>query len=328
MPLKNLAFQAVLVPAFMLLIFSSSSYAEWRQCTEAAEPQFEFIRAIGAAATSRSEAITTLSISCRDDDSNREDIFTNNSRLLQTLNNGFVHGVLGFIGMGWGDSTGLRSDEPYIIKYDAALGKIKANPDRYQRIRSAYELAIANQGAYAEGIQQALETSADEMDKNNITQASTASFALTIVKGIWYEIKSSPNPLRALFDVFDVRPTRVLVKAHETGIGGICRHFATLLYYNLMQTARTYGDTDMYLGNTAFSPDIVGSLDHVWIRVNVSHPNPNGVGLSFSTFDLDPTIYHDRFMPIYTRNNWDAAGAKLAAKKCQEVTWCLLSKRD
>lgn len=297
--------------------------SSWRQCTNEVEPEFEFIKAIGQATEDRRQALTTLDIACNDLDS-WDSYFTSESKLLQLANSAFYHTTLGLIGIAFGDVAGIRSDNTYLIQYENTLQSIKSNSNRYERVRDAYLHAITHQGEYANTISTILaEAAADAEEKQE--RKSLRRFVRDIFKATWEQVKSSQNPLREILDIWDVRPRRTLTKAQESGFGGICRHFATLLYYNLMSTSRTTGDHDMHLGETAYSSTIVGSVVHVWNRVNIPHQQANGT-IKFYSFELDPTKYTQGYVPLYPRRAWDKAGNLRARTACQKVYNCLIKK--
>jgi hypothetical protein len=297
----------------------------FRQCTENVAPEHEFIRAIGEAAVDRKEALLMLDAAASDDANQREIIFTHESKTLQIINNVSVHTLYGLIGFIFGDAMGFGARNDFLKNYDNALAQIRTNKNRHERIRDAYELSTEHQGKYADTVSLVMASAGDAIEENG--QEHTAGrFAINMWKALWQQVMNSEHPVREVLDIWDVRPSRTLNRSKESGVGGLCRHFATLLYYNLMKTGRATGDREMIAGETAYSSHIVGTWIHVWNRVNVGRLDSTGM-IKFNSFDLDPTIYEGRYVPLYPRNAWDKLGAARASEAALRAYNCIIKKK-
>lgn len=188
----------------------------------------------------------------------------------------------------------------------------------------------------------------------------TAASAFTILGGTevqdafkarLQEIRKDPRPLNRIQQVYEAvlyyqgdiqgtftldNPGQMLDRVRQTGVGGTCRDFATLLYWSLLQVARPNGYESQLgeLDENSFSVDMptgVGNQNgkwsrevHVWVRVNV--PKRRNGQLSFESYDLDTTNYRSRFTPLMVRFQGvsDVELSRLHGR-CMEILECLNS---
>lgn len=187
-------------------------------------------------------------------------------------------------------STLLGGDKNLKL-FKAELDKIAKFKDPYERIRKVYELVSTNQGEY---------------DDNQISRAH---------QGIDYG--------RRIYLVNT--PNAVLNISKKTGIGGVCRDFANLLYWSLNQVNISDGRRSRSvmggLDESSFSVRKVFSSDHEWIQVLI--PNKQKGSLEFDTIDLD-TTYYRHYTPLHPRipnlSNQDRASL---LETCRAVSQCL-----
>ena len=127
-------------------------------------------------------------------------------------------------------------------------------------------------------------------------------------------------------------PRDIIIQADKEGAAGVCRDFAKLLYWTLMQVQRPKGEKSNFsqLGKNSFSVDfIVGfgkvnanKYGHAWLRVNLPHKR-NGF-LEFERFDIDTTWYTKRFTPVMPRHQgWSNKNLKKLHNQCKKIKECL-----
>ena len=196
-------------------------------------------------------------------------------------------------GLWWGAFTKLQATERQRA-FTAELEKIKLNPNRYERIRDTYNLVTRFQGNYD------YKTLGSRADWNG-------------------------------WRVFRLTPGNVIDAGDEKGPGGVCRHFAALLYYALNQVARPKDSSGVALGEDSFSVDFMGgyipvdgiSIGHAWVRVNL--PFGEGDKKIFKKFDLDTTFNPKEFTPLEPRlTGLRAEEIKKKFDDCEALHRCLM----
>lgn len=180
-------------------------------------------------------------------------------------------------------------------KYKAQLEAIKEIPDRLERIRRVYMLASFYQGKYDD------DTMGSKADRNG-------------------------------FFIGASRPENLIDSAQKDGSAGVCRHFASLLNWSLLQVSRWKHSNKMELTENDFSSTTTsgeyGSGSHAWVRVNLPVKQKNGV-LDFQHFDLDTTWYPGVFVPLFPRlSGLSETKRKELASECALVYTCLVKQLD
>lgn len=160
------------------------------------------------------------------------------------------------------------------------------------------------------------------------------------------EIKRIPNPMERIRRVYELvartqgsynygsnairlgTPGNLIDTAAREGSAGVCRDFAALLQWSLMQVARYSGSTRMDLGPTDFSSEIkTGSTPsggHAWVRVNLPNHDAQGRITGFNRFDLDTTWYPEQFSVLFPRNSSLSEGNRTRlVRECSTVVNCL-----
>ncbi len=142
--------------------------------------------------------------------------------------------------------------------------------------------------------------------------------------------KSDKSPLRATYDSLRPRsPSGILNKAKATGEGGVCRNFATLLDWSLMQvnmspTLPKYYSTWKIPDENSFVSEIIFDPWHEYVEVKI----PNGKG-TFESFQLDPTIpaegHTTAFLPLYPRHQGlNPSQREQLWRQCRDIRDCIL----
>lgn len=160
------------------------------------------------------------------------------------------------------------------------------------------------------------------------------------------EIKRIPNPMERIKRVYELvartqgsynygsnalrlgTPGNLIDTAAREGSAGVCRDFAALLQWSLMQVARYSGSTRMDLGPTDFSSEMkTGSTPaggHAWVRVNLPNHDAQGRIIGFNRFDLDTTWYPEQFSVLFPRNSsLSEANRTRLVRECSSVVNCL-----
>jgi hypothetical protein len=135
------------------------------------------------------------------------------------------------------------------------------------------------------------------------------------------------------FGFFAETPNNVLNNAETRGTGGVCRDFASLLQWSLLQVARDSDSRSGPLGPHDFSSDFIANdittLDgrrggHAWVRVHLPQYNNRGKLIGFNNFDLDTTWYPKIFSPLFPRLSGLSEQTRIKATlQCNEIVECL-----
>lgn len=220
--------------------------------------------------------------------------------VVRSLAEGFVQavGVGGMFGLGASAFSKMNNNE-HQKQYMSELEKIKTIPDRMERIKRVYELVSTYQGQY----------DYDSLGKKT-----------DFVEGKM---------------VGALRPENLVDAAKKNGTAGVCRHFAALLYWSLLQVGRSSESKDSALGENDFSVSYMtgdvplaggNSGGHAWVRVNLPIKNEKGVR-DFRHFDLDTTWYPQDFTVLMPRRSGLSENARSkAVSDCQEVKSCLMKR--
>lgn len=172
------------------------------------------------------------------------------------------------------------------------LNVIKKNPDPMDRIRQVYQLVVETQGKYD------------------------------------YDSEGHKNMSSGFF-IFTEAPGNIINNAEKRGTGGVCRDFASLLQWSLLQVSRYEGSKSSALGESDFSSDFISGTvpegGHAWVRVNMPQFNKGRI-TGFNTFDLDTTWYQT-FSPLFPRNSGlSQANREKAINQCHQISQCLSKK--
>ncbi|AFY00766.1 transglutaminase-like domain-containing protein [Bdellovibrio bacteriovorus] len=198
----------------------------------------------------------------------------------------------GVYGQAIGAFDRLQGDE-WQMEYAQKLQTIKSIPDPLERIRQVYLLVVRNQGSY-------------DNDSNGM------------------------NSLKSGYIFGEYTPSNLLNTARKTGSAGVCRHFASLLQWSLIQVARHPSSRSSALGPLDFSSEFVlGTIPdaggHAWVRVHLPQYDLSGRLQGFNNMDLDTTWY-SRFSPVFPRFSGLKNDTRIkAAKQCREIQTCLRS---
>ncbi len=112
--------------------------------------------------------------------------------------------------------------------------------------------------------------------------------------------------------------------------GGVCRNFASLLAWSLLQVARPTGNKNMALDETSFSSDIVTGPGfrgggHAWVRIKLPKKREKMPGYDFEEVDLDTTNYPNSFVALSPRHSgMPFKKLEETYRKCREVVSCLV----
>jgi hypothetical protein len=108
--------------------------------------------------------------------------------------------------------------------------------------------------------------------------------------------------------------------------GGVCRDFARLLKWALMQVARSSSpDPESQVFSTAIK---IGKgedgLGHMWVRVNVPLVNPINKLSRFQGIELDITNFAGNFTPLPPfGSHWTQMQMQSDLQQCQKIISCL-----
>lgn len=170
------------------------------------------------------------------------------------------------------------------------------------------------------------------------------------------QIRQDPNPMSRIKKVYELvarnqghydsenigalkfqTPGNLLNRVDNMGTAGVCRDFAALLQWSLMQVYRHPSSTGPALGPTDFSSEVVtGAIPgrrgwedtqhHAWIRINL--PQFDGQLLDgFHHFDLDTTWYSEQFSPLMPRRSaLSEENRTKALGQCEQIQACLLER--
>jgi hypothetical protein len=211
-------------------------------------------------------------------------------------------GITNFIGVGglWGLGASAFSKlegSPWQIEYKKQILEIKKIPDRIERIRQVYLLVSRTQGFYD------------------------------------YETAGLRTDFKEGWMVGALRPENLIDSAHKYGTAGICRQFAALMYWSLLQVARAEGSVGGALGEGDFSMSFVSGevpwdgkiIGHAWIRVHLPI-RQNGI-LEFQDFDLDTTIFPGTFVMLIPRRSGLPTQERLdLISQCRQLQKCSAEK--
>lgn len=182
-------------------------------------------------------------------------------------------------------------------RYMAELNRIKSIDSPIERIRQTYELAARNSGNY-------------DYDSNGMK-----SWASGLLFGT-------------------NRPENLLKNKTLNGTVGVCREFASLLQWSLMQVSRHSDSKNMALNKNDFSSEIIldavpTSKDsdeiggHAWVRINLPIFKNDQI-VDFTHFDIDTTWYPGAFSPLFPRRSGVTSNTQERAKgECKEISKCL-----
>jgi hypothetical protein len=209
--------------------------------------------------------------------------------VLQRIQNGMA-----YVGGGlFGDAAAAfddMDDSETQIAYKNTLRRIALIPDRMERIRLTYDHAVRHSGSY-----------------------DHPTFGMkTIKRGYLFGAHTPGNLVGA---------------AKENGTIGVCREYAALLYWSLLQVARHPSSKGRWdLGPNDFSvssiPGVAGG-PHVWIRVTLAEHDSIGRITGFVRFDLDSTWYAT-FTPLVPRRTGLSDQTRNAAlRQCVAISDCL-----
>lgn len=177
-------------------------------------------------------------------------------------------------------------------KFQARLDEIKKIENPMDRVRKTYELVAKTQGFY---------------DTQNMYEARNLS------------------------------PGNLIDRAAEKGSAGVCRDFASLLQWSLLQVAKHPSSKSDTLGPNDFSskftvgdvPGVGGwrnGSGHAWVRVNLPQFE-NGQLKRFNTFDVDTTLYPQKFTPLMPRRSGLTPENKFNfLSECKQVSSCLANR--
>jgi hypothetical protein len=211
-----------------------------------------------------------------------------------------LHGVLapvsaGLFGSAAAAFSRLRST-PEGQSYMRELDQIREIENPVERVRLTYLLAVENSGEY---------------------DHSTMGMR-TWISGLLIGAN---------------RPENLLANNKLRGTIGVCREFAALLQWSLMQVARHPTSKSMALGAADFSSSMVAGIvpgasgwgdggPHAWVRVNLPII-VNGQLKGFNHFDLDSTWY-EKFTPLFPRrSNLSELNRNRAIKECNQLRHCI-----
>lgn len=182
-------------------------------------------------------------------------------------------------------------------QYMATLNSIKNIANPMERIRQTYELAAKHSGHY-------------DHETNGMDTWNSGAI------------------------VGAHRPENLLANNRERGTVGVCREFAALLQWSLMQVSRHPTSKSSALDEKDFSSTLVGGTvpgsngwkdggGHAWVRINLP-VFKNGRLLDFTHFDLDTTWYPKKFAPLFPRRSGvSQANRRKLIQQCGEVVDCL-----
>lgn len=173
--------------------------------------------------------------------------------------------------------------------YMRALKKIKQIKNPVERIAQTYRLAVINSGEY------------DHETMGNQTLYSGFVFGA-------------------------YRPENLLRNSRDRGTIGVCREFAALLKWSLLQVARHPNSQSPALEATDFSAETESGNtpvgQHGWVRINLPVYKEGRLS-GFIHFDLDTTWYPD-FTPLFPRRSGVSdKNLRRLRRECEELALCL-----
>lgn len=128
-------------------------------------------------------------------------------------------------------------------------------------------------------------------------------------------------------------PNNLLDSAKEEGSAGVCRQFASLLYWSLLQVSRWRDSSSAALSEADFSPELIFANStagpHAWVRVNLPKRDESTHRILFEQLDLDTTWYPKHFTPLMPRKQGLSAETRRKnLEQCNHVLACLTKKAD
>jgi hypothetical protein len=193
---------------------------------------------------------------------------------------------------GQGASAFSRLDQTELQKsFQKELDRIKQIKNPMDRVKQVYDLAVRTQGF------------GDYETMGNRT-AAKGKIILTLTPG------------------------NLINSAEENGTAGVCREFASLLQWSLLQVARHPDSTGMALGPNDFSSEFIAGRvpggGHAWVRVHQPKHSKEGQIQGFNDFDLDTTWYSE-FSPLYPRGTGvTSAERRVLRNEYYKIRECLL----
>ena len=195
--------------------------------------------------------------------------------------------------------SNLQNNETQMT-YLNELNQIRQLKNRAERIRRVYELVSKTQGYH-------------DYDSNG-KDADVAGFYFK-----------------------SLMPGQIINQAQQTGSGGVCRHFASLLQWSLSQVWLTSESRiNGYLSENDFTSTIMmGKVTdnygvqgkHVWVRLNLPFYDKNG-DIKFEQMDLDSDWYPNFFALLAPRRSGFSDSEREARyNECIEFYTCILKKR-
>jgi hypothetical protein len=243
--------------------------------------------------SSREEKINALESTC--DELAREELHTPMSTYDITLEKIMSGPVSLFLGTGIAAFSALQNTTEG-QKYMTELSKIKVIKNPIERVRLTYQLAAKNSGHY------------------DTISHGTKTWSSGYFLGGW-------------------TPENLLENYKRRGSVGVCREFARLLAWSLLQVARHKDSKCMGLCDTDFSYDIKGGQltnnegvtgSHAWIRINLP-VFENGKLKDWHHFDLDTTWYPQTYTPLFPRRLGTSKKTRLKAlRQCEQIRTCLV----
>lgn len=232
------------------------------------------------------EKIAALGRACGEMDN---DMFMDRDSHLGLIKNKIVNIVaFGMLGEAAASFSSLKGSKEGRA-YMKALASIRQIENPVERINQTYHLAAINSGDYDHG---------------------------TMGKKTWYS--------GFIFGAY--RPENLLQNSQDRGTVGVCREFATLLRWSLLQVSRHPKSNSSALGPMDFSAEIVSGATpvggHAWVRVNLPVIK-NGRLINFTRFDIDTTWY-PQFTPLFPRRSGVSdKNLRRLRQECDEVASCL-----
>ncbi len=179
--------------------------------------------------------------------------------------------------------------------FQKELDQIKQIEDPMERIKKVYDLVVRTQGKY-----------------------DTETMGFDTVKSGKLVLTNTPGNL--------------INNAEKRGTAGVCREFASLLQWSLLQVARHPSSKTSALGPNDFSSEMTGGITtvgpHAWVRVHLPKYNSQGQLQGFQDFDVDTTWYEE-FSPVYQRRSGLSVKEQMAmVESCETVQRCLLARQN
>lgn len=119
-------------------------------------------------------------------------------------------------------------------------------------------------------------------------------------------------------------PGHLIDHATKTGSIGVCREYAALLGWSLLQVARHPSSKSMALGPTDFSASYrYGNVGggHAWVQAHLPQFDRGRIN-GFVDIDLDTTWY-STFVPLFPRRALSAKTRERAIRECHEIIACM-----